>query len=437
MPCVGFVRAAMIDAMPSRTAVPNPPDLPAVAAMMDAVAFAAIDESVDRRGDEMIAFRRHLHSEPEASGTEFATTALVANALRDAGLNPRVMKDHVGVVCDVDVGGSSDQFVALRAELDCVTVNDDKTVDYASTRSGLCHACGHDAHSTIVLTAIQALHEQREILRTLGLKHNIRAVFQSAEETASGARSMIEQGATDRVSAILAVHVEPFIEVGAIGLRVGPLTSACKSFEIHVRGRSGHSARPFQAVDPIPAACSLVDLFYQLGPRSMDNRYPLALTVASVNAGGAFNAIPDHAVLRGTLRASRVEDLQLVEQRMTNVIRGVEQATGCRITMESPHYAPATNNDASLIDVMSVAARNMLGEAGVRGIDVPSLGGEDFAFFQEVVPGAIVRLGAAMPEERDRKPLHSSLFDIDERCMPIGAKCLARSALLAAATFSA
>jgi amidohydrolase len=430
----------MIAAMSSRTAVPTPPippDLPAAAAMMDAVAFAAIDESVDRRGDDMIAFRRHVHSEPEASGAEFATTALVANALRDAGLNPRVMKDHVGVVCDLDIGGTSDHFVALRAELDCVTVNDDKTIDYASTRSGLCHACGHDAHSSIVLTAIQALHEQREILRTLGLRHNIRAIFQSAEETASGAKSMIEQGATDHVAAMLAVHVEPFIEVGEIGLRVGPLTSAAKLFEIHVRGRSGHSARPFQAVDPVQAACSLVDMFYQLGPRSMDNRYPLALTVASVNAGSAFNAIPDHAILRGTLRASRTEDLQLVEQRMWNVIRGVEQASGCQITMEFPQYAPATNNDPRLIDVMTIAARNLLGERGVRGIDVPSLGGEDFAFFQEVVPGAIVRLGAAMAEERDRKPLHSSLFDIDERCLPIGAKFLARSALLTAATFGA
>ena len=165
---------------------------------------------------------------------------------------------------------------------------------------------------------------------------------------------------------MLAVHVEPFIDVGVIGLRVGPLTSACKSFEIHVRGRSGHTARPFQAIDPIPAACSLTDLFYQLGPRSMDSRYPLALTVASINAGNAFNAIPDHAVMRGTLRTARVEDLQAVEQRMWNVIHGVAQATGCEITMDFAQYAPATNNDARLIDIMNVAARNLLGERGVK-----------------------------------------------------------------------
>lgn len=424
----------MMQSMPRSTA-DKPVDLASAAATLDAVAFSAVDESIDRREDEMIAFRRHLHREPEASGKETQTTATVAAALRKAGYEPRVMRDGLGIACDLDVGGTSGQFIALRAELDCVDVNDDKSISYASTRKNLCHACGHDAHSTIVLSAMASLLEQRETLRTLGLRHNIRAIFQPAEETAVGARSMIEQGVTRHVAAMLAVHVEPFIDAGVIGLRVGPLTSACKSFEIHVRGRSGHSARPFQALDPIPAAVSLTDLFYQLCPRSMDSRYPLALTVASLNAGHAFNAIPDHAVIRGTLRTARLEDLQAVESRMWNVIKGVAQATGCEITMNHPVYAPPTNNDATIIEAMNHAATNLLGAAGVKWMDVPSLGAEDFAFFQEVVPGAIVRLGAALPDPESRKPLHSSLFDIDERCIAIGAKFLARSALLAAATF--
>ncbi len=419
----------------SRTTASKPIDVPAALAMLDAVAFAAIDESIDRRADELIAFRRALHREPEGSGQERKTTTTVADALRKAGIQPRIMNDGLGIVCDLDIGGTSGQLVALRSELDSVNVNDDKTVSYASRHAGHCHACGHDAHTTIVLAAITALHQQRESLRGLGLQHNIRAIFQPAEETADGARRMIEQGATKNVAAMLAVHVEPFIETGVIGLRVGPLTSACKSFEIDVRGRSGHSARPHQAIDPIPAAVSLTDLFYQLGPRSMDSRYPLSLTVASINAGHAFNAIPDHAIVRGTLRTSRLADLEAVEQRMWSVIRGVSQATGCEITMTFPQYAPPTNNDAGLITIMNAAASDLLGETGVKWIDVPSLGGEDFAFFQEVVPGAIVRLGAALPDPARRMPLHSSLFDIDEGCIPMGAKFLARSALLAAATF--
>src|SRR5690606_33064110 len=153
-------------------------------------------------------------------------------------------------------------FVALRAELDCVKIEDDKAVPYASRTAGLCHACGHDAHATIVLGAALALHANCALLREANLHHNIRVIFQPAEETATGAVSMISQGAIEGVKAILAVHVEPFLDVGVIGMRKGPLTSSCKTFRISVKGRSGHSARPFQAIDPIPAAVSVTDLLY-------------------------------------------------------------------------------------------------------------------------------------------------------------------------------
>jgi amidohydrolase len=398
--------------------------------------WSTLEELIDQRQESLVQLRRRIHAAPEASGQERATTSLIAGLLREAGLEPRVMHDGVGVIVDVDLGAPGSSRIALRAELDCVSVDDDKQVAYASTKPGLCHACGHDAHSTIVLAATLAIAECRPQLRALGLKHNFRAIFQSAEETATGALSMIKQGAVDNVRAILAVHVEPFIEAGVIGLRKGPLTSACKTFLINIKGRSGHSARPFQAIDPIPAAVSITDLFYQLGPRSMDSRYPLALTVASINAGSSFNAIPDEAEVRGTLRTSRLQDLDAVQKKMESVIRGVAEATGCEITIDFPQYAPPTNNDSAIIDTMAKAATDLLGPNAVQWLDVPSLGAEDFAFFQEKIPGAIVRLGAAMPELAQRRPLHSSLFDIDERAISIGAKFLARSAIMAAAQMS-
>ena len=402
---------------------------------LDAI-WHALDGLIDERRDWLVQLRRRIHAAPEASGEERATTSIIADLLRNAGLQPRIMKDGVGVVVDVDLGAPGKNRVALRAELDCVKVNDDKQIAYASTKPGLCHACGHDVHSTIVLAATLSLAECRARLGGAGLKHNFRAIFQPAEETATGALSMINQGAIENVKAILAVHVEPFIEAGVIGLRKGPLTSACKSFRIAIKGRSGHSARPFQAVDPIPAAISVTDLFYQLGPRSMDSRYPLALTVASINAGSSFNAIPDEAEVRGTLRTSRLQDLDAVQKKMEAVVRGVAEATGCEIVMEFPQYAPPTNNDGAVIDTMAKAATDLLGPKGVQWLDVPSLGAEDFAFFQERIPGAIVRLGAAVPDPAQRRPLHSSLFDIDERAITIGAKFLARSALMAASQLS-
>jgi amidohydrolase len=380
--------------------------------------------------------RRQIHANPEASGHERATTALVAKELREAGLEPRVMRDGIGVVADIDLGARSSEYVALRAELDCVNVDDDKQVSYASKNPGLCHACGHDSHTTIVLAAARAIHHSRSQLQCVELSHNVRIVFQPAEETATGARMMIEQGALDSVRAILAVHVEPFIEAGIIGLRKGPLTSACKSFHIAIKGRSGHTARPYQAIDPIPAAVSIIDLFYQLGPRSMDSRYPLALGVGSVNAGSSFNAIPDEAEIRGTLRTARLEDLDAVQKKMESIVSGIAKATGCEITMDFPQYAPPTNNDPALIDIMADAATGFLGSKGIQWLDVPSLGAEDFAFYQEKIPGAIVRLGAAVPDVKQRRSLHSSMFDIDERALTIGAEFLTRSILVAAKDFA-
>jgi len=394
----------------------------------------AIAATIDSRQERMSTFRRRIHATPEASGQEFQTTALVAETLRENGLSPRIMANGLGVIAEIDLGAMGGTFIALRAELDCVHVGDDKQVAYASTKPDLCHACGHDAHTTIVLNSALAIKEHLSNIR-LAMpkpKHNLRFVFQPAEETAMGARMMIQQGALNGVEAIMAVHVEPFIEAGIIGLRKGPLTSACKSFKIVIKGKGGHSARPHEGIDPIPAAVEIVSLFYQLGPRSMDNRYPLSLTVASIEAGHSFNAIPDEAVILGTLRTARVQDMENVQRRMDAVIKGVAQATGADIAIEFPIYAPATDNDPAVIDLMEKAAIEALGPNSVQWIEVPSMGAEDFAFYQELIPGAFVRLGAAVPDRRHRMPLHSGLFDINEAALAVGAKFLTRSALMAA-----
>ncbi|MHC5114540.1 MAG: M20 metallopeptidase family protein [Planctomycetota bacterium] len=394
-----------------------------------------ITRSVDSREERLIKLRRRMHATPEASGQEHETTHLVAETLRDNGFEPRVMADGVGVVADIDLGASSGTMIALRSELDCVEVNDDKQAYYASTHPGLCHACGHDAHSTILLAAAAALADHREQLPRHTFRHNLRLVFQPAEETATGARSMIQQGALDGVEAIIAVHVDPTLDVGKIGLRTGALTSASKSFRATVRGRSGHSARPYEAVDPIPAATSLVGLFYQLGPRSMDSRYPLALTVASIQGGSSFNAIPDQATIAGTLRAARLSDLEAVQKRMESVAKGVAESTSCEITLEFLNSAPATDNDPEVIQAFADVGVSVLGPEQVHWLDVPSLGGEDFAFYQELIPGAIIRLGAAMEDMRSRRPLHSSLFDIHEGALAVGAKVMTLAGLHLASTY--
>lgn len=390
---------------------------------------AMLTQAIDARQERIVRFRRRLHATPEPSGEEVETTALVAKTLREAGLEPRVMRDSVGVIVDIDLGGSSGRFIACRAELDCVRINDDKQAAYASTRPGLCHACGHDAHTTMQLAAALVLTEHRDAVRELGLKHNLRLIFQPAEETATGARAMIEQGAIDGVEAIVGLHVEPFLDTGILGVRNGALTAGCKAFRITVKGRSGHSARPHEAVDPIPAAINLVGLMYQLAPRSLDSRSPLALTVASITAGTSFNAIPDDAIIQGTLRTTQAKDVEAAQQRMESVARGVREATGCDIQLEFVHSCPATDNNPEIVGMLAASAASVIGQEHVQWLDMPSMGGDDFAFYQELIPGAMARLGVGQGDRRSRKPLHSSHFDINEDALGLGAKVLTNTLL--------
>jgi amidohydrolase len=395
-----------------------------------------VDEGAAARHDRMIKLRRRLHATPESSGQEHETTRLVAETLRERGLEPQIMADGVGVLADLELGSPSGSLVALRSELDCVEVNDDKQVPYASTHPGRCHACGHDAHTTVLLAIASLLTEHQDAIRAHPFAHNLRFVFQPAEELATGARSMIKQGALNGVEAILAVHTDPFLETGRIGARAGALTSACKAFEVTVRGRSGHTARPYEAIDPIPAATTVVSLFYQLCPRSIDSRYPMAITVASIQSGVSINAIPDRALIAGTLRASRLVDLEAVQKRMGAVVKGVSESTGCDIELSFSGSCPATDNDPAIIRAIADAAEDIIGADCVDWLEVPSLGGEDFAFYQELIPGAMIRLGAALPDVRARRPLHSSLFDINEESLLVGTRVLGWAALRLAASRS-
>lgn len=396
---------------------------------LDGKLWLAMAASIAERDAKLIKLRRRLHATPEASGEELATTQLVAETLDEAGLQPRVLEDDLGVLVDIDLGAETNTFIAVRSELDCVRVNDDKQVPYASTRPGLCHACGHDVHTSVSLASAGCVARWLEELRRLPFHHNLRFVFQPSEETAAGARSMIKQGVINGVEAIIAVHVDPFVDTGAMALRKGAITSGCKHFIIHVRGRSGHSARPHEAIDPIPAAANIVSLAYQLCPRAVDARRPVSLTVASIHGGAAFNAIPDEAVIDGTLRTTRSADTQAVQKRLEAIVAGVAQSTGCEIEIQYEHFCPPTDNADGVIDIMARAGGAALGDDAIQWLELPSMGAEDFAFYQELIPGAIVRLGAGYDDGRPRRPLHSSLFDINEAALNVGTRFMTRSAL--------
>ncbi|MCH2132690.1 MAG: amidohydrolase [Phycisphaerales bacterium] len=393
----------------------------------------ALQEDVDAAlvgaHEEMVTFRRDLHAHPELAGEEHRTTDQIANRLQKAGL---VLRDlpGTGVVADLLTGAPDDRWLALRADIDCVPVADEKDVPWRSTRDGRCHACGHDAHATMVLFVAEALARQRAGIEASKPAANLRFLFQPAEETATGAVELIEAGAVTDVQDLLALHCDPFLDVGQVAIRTGPITSNMRTFKITITGEGGHSARPHDVIDPVPAATNVVSMLYQLAPRSMDSRYPMCLTVTSITAGQAFNAIPGEAVICGTLRTGRAADDKRVRHAMERCIDGVCQATGCEFEIEYPYATPATNNHETCTALIEQSARRVLDPDGLLRMGLPSLGGEDFAYYQQVVPAAMAKIGTGSGPLEDRRPLHSPLFDIDESALPLGARLLAGAAIL-------
>lgn len=393
-----------------------------------------LDAQVARLADEQVAIRRHLHAHPEPSGAEVETTRFVQQRLTAAGLGPRVLENPqglpTGLVVDAVLGQPRPDgpLIALRADIDALRLADEKTVDYRSRVSGVAHACGHDAHTAILLTAalagIGAAHDD-------GLSGGVRLrfLFQPAEETSEGARSLVEHGAMDGVAAVLGLHVDPERTCGEVGIRYGTLTAHCDEVEIRIEGHGGHAARPHHSIDPIAAAAQLVGALYQSLPRSVDSRHPSVFTIGRIAGGSAPNVIPEQVELHGTLRTTDTPTRNRLLDRIQEIGRGVEQASGSRIAVRFLHPLGSVYNDPKITAALESACRRVIDAERIILLDKPSMGGEDFSVYLEHAPGAMLRLGCAVPG--GKAPfLHSPLFDLDERALALGTRILLRTALL-------
>jgi amidohydrolase len=395
--------------------------------------WALLDDAIVRLAAEQVAVRRHLHRHPEPSGGERETTAFLAEKLRSAGLKPRVLNGGLGLIADLTLGNlpADAKRVAIRADIDALPIQDEKTAEYRSCVPGVMHACGHDGHAAVALGAALAAAAVRESwLASSGPGLKLRFLFQPAEEDSRGAKWLIEQGALEDVSAIFAVHMEPSFPAGHVGVRYGVLTAACDELHISVTGHGGHAARPHQARDPVLAAAQLVTSLYAVIPRRIDSRSPAVLTIAKLTAGRTHNAIPERAEISGTLRTIDPDAREAILARVTDVCAGVALMTGTTITPEFTRPLPSVVNDPGLAAALETAATEVLGADRVSQIALPSMGGEDFAFYLQHVPGAMLRLGCTPPGVAPHF-LHSSRFDIDERCLPIGSRILLRAAAAA------
>ena len=354
------------------------------------------------------AIRRDLHKQPEIGFNLPNTTAYLIKVLREAGFIPRELAG--GLV--VDIGERSDK-VLLRADMDALPVTDGKHVSYGSHNQGACHACGHDAHMAMLIGAALLLKER-------GL--SARLIFQPAEECPpGGALGMIEAGVLAGVSAAFALHLAPFLPSGAVGVKGGMVMASADNFTITVRGVGGHGAMPHTTVDAILAGAHVVTGLQALVSRQNDPLEPLVVTIGKIQGGTVCNVIADAVRLEGTVRTINEQLRQQMPSRIEATATNISKAFGaeCHVTYNWGY--PALKNNVEMAGKVSqVAAKNA---NQVVHMERPMMGGEDFAYFLEKVPGAFVFLGTG--SEKHPHQLHHPCFDFNEEILPVGAKLLA------------
>ncbi|ARQ68944.1 amidohydrolase [Streptomyces marincola] len=379
--------------------------------------------------EELIAFRRDLHMHPELGNQEVRTTAVIKERLERAGLAPRVLDTGTGLVCDIRPAGAEGPLLALRADIDALPIPDTKTVPYRSTVPGRAHACGHDVHATVVLGA--GLMLARLAARGV-LPRPVRLLFQPAEEVLpGGAQDVVDTGVLDGVGRILALHCDPKTDAGRIGVRVGPITSACDRIEVTLSGPGGHTARPHLTTDLVTAAAQVATEVPALVARRVDTRAGMAITWGRLTTGHAPNVIPQVAELSGTMRCL---DLAAWRSAPDLVHAAVDEVAALYRAKSEIRYirgVPPVVNDAASTALLAEAMTARFGAEAV-GETEQSLGGEDFSWYLQHVPGAMARLGVRPPGEAASTPrdIHQGDFDVDESAIGVGVDLLTGAALL-------
>ena len=403
-----------------------------LAALIDAAAAAA--------EARVIAWRRDLHQHPELGNREFRTAALVADHLRSLGFDEvRTGVAHTGVV-GLLKGGLPGPVVALRADMDALPVAEEVDLPFASrVRAewngepvGVMHACGHDAHTAILMGVAEVLAGLRAQLRG-----SVKFLFQPAEELPpegedGGAKMMIAEGAMDNPStvAVFGLHVTSRLPLGVIGYRPGPAMASADNLKITIHGRQTHGAMPWFGVDPIVTSAQVILGLQTVVSRQTDlTREPAVVTIGTIKGGLRENIIPDSVEMRGTIRAFDEGMRDEIHERVTTLAEAIARGSraGCTVCIRKNY--PVTVNDPALTHAMLPTLRRVAGEAQVQLVP-KVMGSEDFSFFQRVVPGLFIFLGVVPPgtSTHDAAPNHSPRFFIDERCLVLGVRALAQLA---------
>jgi amidohydrolase len=386
-----------------------------------------VSELTRRFHAELIGVRRDLHARPELSRNEFRTTALLAERLEQAGLTPRVRPAGTGLVCDIVPRRTEElPFIAFRADIDALPIEEAEGLPFRSTVPGVMHACGHDIHAAVVLgTGLVLAEMERQSL----LHRPVRLIFQPAEESMpGGALDLIAEGALDGVSKILSIHCDPKLDAGSVGLSTGALTAACDLIARHLDGPGGHTSRPHLTADMVYALAAIVTEIPAALSRRIDPRAGLSLVWGQMSAGSAPNAIPSRGEARGTVRCLDEDVWNTAPDVIHELIDAVATKFGVKHSLEYVQGVPPVVNEAESTALLRTAASRALGSEHV--LSTPqSLGGEDFAWYLQRVPGSMARLGVRTPGDKTPRDLHQSTFVADESAIATGVEVLAGAAL--------
>jgi amidohydrolase len=371
----------------------------------------------------LVTFRRRVHARPELSRAEHGTTARLRETLAAAGIAAEVLPGGTGLIAEI---GSGDRVIGLRADIDALPLTEATGLPYSSAVPGVAHSCGHDVHLTVLLGAALALNAAGD------LPGRVRLLFQPAEEVMpGGSHDLVDAGAVEGLAQVFALHCDPRLPAGRIGLRVGPITSTCDLIELTVTGPGGHTSRPQLTADVVGALGLVATQLPPLLARRLDPRSGMVLVWGAVHAGEAPNAIPQHGVLRGTLRIMDRTAWDQAEQLVIELIGQILAPTGVAHQVGYVRGVPPVVNDAQAVAVLQQAVSAAVGPGAVAAAE-QSTGAEDFAVLLEHVPGALARLGV-WDGARAQVDLHSPGFLADERAIPVGIRTLVHTVLAALA----
>jgi amidohydrolase len=363
---------------------------------------------------QLIAWRRHFHAHPELGFEEYETSKTIKAFLESEGIE---YSEVSGTGICAIIRGSGDKTIGLRADIDALPLEDKKGCEYSSQTKGKMHACGHDAHTTILLGAAKLLNNMKE-----ELKGNVKLFFEPAEETVGGARFMIKEGILENpsVDCVIGLHVDENTQVGKVGIKRGVVNAASNPFTIKIKGKGGHGAHPEDTVDPIVIASNVIIALQTIVSREIPPQDPAVVTIGSIHGGTAQNIIPEEVTLSGILRTMRSEHREYVKKRLQEIVQGIVTAMRgtCEINIEESY--PCLYNNDEILDLVESSARSLIGEENIRKLDSPSMGVESFAYFSMERPSAFYFLGVRNEEKGIIHPAHGSLFDVDEDALHIG-----------------